>query len=69
LCIAGNDAHEAIMTFEEAKAYAASNPQVMGFTYEHPDRYPTERTRVWFKSKIEVLYNEKWWSYSTGRGM
>ena len=69
LCIAGHDVHEAIMTFEEAKEYAASDSRVQGFTYEHPDRFPTERTRVWFKSRIEILYNEQWWSWSTGRGM
>ena len=69
LCIAGNDIHEGIMTFEEAKEYASSHPACHGFTYENEDRYPDERTRVWFKSKLNVLYNEEWWTYSTGLGM
>ena len=69
LCIAGNDVHEAVMTFAEAKAFAKQHPHIMGFTYEHKDREPTEATRVWFKAKIEILYNESWWSYSTGSGM
>jgi len=69
LCIAGNDIHEAVMTFAEAKAWAAKHPHVQGFTFEHADREPTEPTRVWFKSRIEILYNESWWSYSTGNGM
>ena len=25
--------------------------------------------RIWFKSKLNVLYNETWWTYSTGLGM
>jgi prolyl 4-hydroxylase len=69
LCIAGHDVHEAIMTFAEAKAFAAKHPAVQGFTYENADREPTEPTRFWFKSRLEILYNESWWSYSTGRGM
>lgn len=69
LCIAGNDVHEAVMTFDEAKEYAKSDKRVQGFTFEHAERYPKEPTRVWFKSRIEILYNEQWWSYSTGRGM
>lgn len=69
LCIAGNDVHEAICTFEQAKALAVTIPGCQGFTYEHAERYPTEPTRVWFKSKLNVLYNESWWSYSTGSGM
>jgi hypothetical protein len=57
------------MTFAEAKAFAAKHPAVQGFTYENADREPTEPTRFWFKSRLEILYNESWWSYSTGRGM
>jgi len=69
LCIAGNDVHEADMTFDEAQAWADKHPECTGFTYEHPERYPSTKTRVWFKAKLEILYNETWWSYSTGRGM
>ena len=36
-------APQAIMTFDEAKSYADSDPRVMGFTFEHPDRYPKVR--------------------------
>ena len=60
---------QAVMTWDEAKAYADSHPEVMGFTWAHRDRYPKEPTRFWFKRVMEVLYNEDWWSYSTGRGM
>ena len=28
------------MTFDEAKAYSDSDPRVMGFTFEHAERYP-----------------------------
>jgi len=69
LCIAGNDVHEAVMTFAQAKEYASQHPEVQGFTFENKEREPTEPTRVWFKSVMEILYNESWWSYSTGRGM
>ena len=31
-----------------------------------PPEYPV---RVWFKSKLNVLYNDDWWSWSTGAGM
>ena len=69
LSIAGNDVHEAVMNFEDAKAFAAKLPNCQGFTYETKERYPEEPTRVWFKSKIDVLYNDDWWTWSTGRGM
>jgi len=69
LSTAGNDIHEAVMTFEEAKAYAATLTGCQGFTYEHPMRHPDTKTRVWFKSKLNVLFNEDWWTYSTGFGM
>lgn len=69
LSIAGSDVHEAVMTFDEAKAWAAKLPNCQGFTYESKDRYPKEPTRMWFKSNIEVLFNEDWWTWSTGFGM
>ena len=70
LSIAGNDVHEAVMTFDEAKAFAEKLPNCQGFTYEAKDRYPNDApVRVWFKSKLDVLYNDDWWTWSTGRGM
>ena len=57
------------MTFEEAKKFAARLPNCQGFTYESQERYPTEPVRVWFKSRLNILYNDDWWSWSTGRGM
>jgi len=69
LSIAGDDVHEGVMNFEKAKALALRLPNCQGFTYEHSDRYPTDDVRVWFKSRLNVLYNEDWWSYSTGFGM
>ena len=57
------------MTFEEAKALAARLPNCQGFTYESEERYPTTPVRMWFKSKLNILYNEGWWTHSTGRGM
>ena len=44
-------------------------PNVQGFTYESKERYPEYPVRVWFKSKLNVLYNDDWWSWSTGAGM
>ena len=58
-----------VMTFEEAKKFAARLPNCQGFTYESQERYPTEPVRVWFKSRLNILYNDDWWSWSTGRGM
>jgi len=69
LSTAGYDVHEEVMTFEEARALASKLPQCQGFTYESKDRYPTTPVRVWFKSKLNILYNEDWWSWSTGAGM
>jgi len=69
LSIAGSDVREEVLTFEEAKELAKTIPNCQGFTYEHPERYPNEKVRVWFKSKLNVLYNDDWWTYSTGHGM
>jgi len=66
-CLAGDDVHEAVMTFDEAKTWALARPQVLGFTFQHAQRHPQEAVRVWFKSKLEVLHHEAWWSYSLGR--
>lgn len=68
-CLAGNDVYEAIMTFEQAKEWALKHEECQGFTYQHEVRRPEEPTRVWFKSKLCVLYSEGWWSYSLGRRM
>jgi prolyl 4-hydroxylase len=68
-CLAGDDVHQAVMTFEQAKAWAVAQPQVQGFTFQHPHRQPQEAVRVWFKSRMEVLYDDNWWAYSLGRGI
>jgi len=68
-CLAGDDVHEAEMTFAQAKDWAARHPQCEGFTFEHPDRRPEQPTRVWFKSRLRVLCSDGWWSYSLGRHM
>lgn len=74
-CLAGDDVLEADMTIPQAKAYAAKNDQVLGFTYNTEMKDPKDDkgndrvVRVWFKSKLNVLYNETWWSYSAGKGM
>ena len=57
------------MTVEEAKEFAAKIPNCYGFTYNSAERDITTPTRIWFKSKLNVLYNEAWWTYSTGLGM
>ena len=91
LSMYGDDIHEAVMTFEEAKPVAISHRNCQGFTYKSAAgtvtldgghlslmgltrvrsarREPNEPTRVWFKSKLNVLYSDKWWTYSTGSGM
>ena len=51
----------------EAKAWAAAHPGVAGFTFQHPEREPAVPVRVWFKSRMAVLYNEEWWSCSVGQ--
>jgi prolyl 4-hydroxylase len=74
-CLAGDDVYEADMTIEEAKAYTAAHDQILGFTYNTVAKDPRDergnpaRVKIWFKSKLNVLYNETWWSYSAGRGM
>jgi prolyl 4-hydroxylase len=70
-CLAGlcTQVHEAIMTFQQAKEFADAHPNCQGFTYESEERYPKTPVRVWFKSRLNVLYNEDWWSWSTGHGM
>ncbi len=57
------------MTVQQAILWANSNPNCLGFTYNCTDREPTHPVHVWFKSKLSVLYNESWWSYSNGRGV
>lgn len=68
-CLAGDDIYEAVMTVPEAKQWAEANPQCFGFTINSTHRDVEGPIRVWFKSRLEVLYNETWWTYSTGRGM
>ena len=35
--------------------------------FQHPEREPAVPVRVWFKSRMAVLYNEEWWSCSVGQ--
>ena len=51
------------------RSFAKKLPHCQGFTYECTDRYPEKPVRVWFKAKIDVLYSEDWWTWSTGLGM
>jgi hypothetical protein len=67
MCLAGDDVHEAVMTFSEALSWAQAHEAVQGFTFEHPHRRPEDKVRVWFKSTMRVHYDERWWSYSLGR--
>ena len=57
------------MTIEEAIEWASNNRQCYGFTYNSVEKAVDGPTRIWFKSKLNVLYNETWWTYSTGLGM
>ena len=57
------------MTIPEAIEWAKRNKQCYGFTYNSANKDIQEPTRIWFKSKLNVLYNEDWWTYSTGLGM
>jgi prolyl 4-hydroxylase len=68
-CLAGDDILEAVMTIEEAMQWASNNKQCFGFTYNSANRDVDGPIRIWFKSKLNVLYNESWWSWSTGLGM
>ena len=68
-CLAGDDIYEADMTLEDAKVWCTSNPLCFGFTYNTVEKEPTGLIHVWFKTRLNVLYNETWWSWSTGRGM
>lgn len=68
-CLAGDDILEAVMTIPEAIEWAKRNKQCYGFTYNSVPRDIQDPTRIWFKSKLNVLYNEDWWTYSTGLGM
>ena len=67
--LAGDDLMEAVMTVEEAIAWSHTHPQCFGFTYASDVRNPDKPVRVWFKSKLNVLHKEGWWTYSIGRGM
>jgi len=72
-CLAGDDIHEAVMSIDEAikwaEAHANSEHKCYGFTFNSPIKNPSQPIRIWFKSRLRVLYGESWWSYSTGLGM
>ena len=68
-CLAGNDLKEAKMTIEEAILEAPKIPGCYGFTFNSSDKNTKEVVHIWFKSRLEVLYNEQWWTFSTGLGM
>jgi len=68
-CLAGDDIREAVMTLEEAIEWSSKNPKCYGFTYNSVHKDVEGPIRIWFKSKLNVLYNETWWTYSTGLGM
>ena len=56
-CLSGDDVYEAVMTVDQAKAWLAQHPEALGFTFQHPDRFPREPVRCWFKSRLRVLYH------------
>ena len=68
-CLAGDDILEKVMTVEEAIKWANENPLCFGFTFNHADKNFAGPIRIWFKGKLNVLFNESWWTYSTGAGM
>ena len=68
-CLAGDDIYEAVMTINEALAWAQAHPVCFGFTFQATTRNPAGPVRIWFKSQLKVLYHEEWWTYSLGRGM
>jgi prolyl 4-hydroxylase len=57
-CLAGDDIREAVMTIPEAIAWASSNDRCFGFTYNSKDKEVDGPIRIWFKSRLNVLYNE-----------
>ena len=63
----GDDLHEAVLTFDDALAWAKAHPACQGFTYQSADRRPTKPTRVWFKSRLRVLHADGWYTYSVGK--
>lgn len=72
-CLAGDDVHEAVMTVEEAikwaEEHANATDKCYGFTFNSEVKDPTGPIRIWFKSRLRVLYGEQWYTYSTGLGM
>ena len=68
-CLAGDDVHEADMTLEQAREWCKKHADCYGFTYNTVEKDPTGVIHIWFKSRLNVLYNETWWTYSNGRGM
>jgi len=72
-CLAGDDIHEAVMTVEEAikwaEEHANTTDKCYGFTFNSTVKDPTGPIRIWFKSRLRVLYGEQWYTYSTGLGM
>ena len=75
LCGAGDDVHEADMTLDEAREYCHANPECQGFTYNTVEQEPVGVVHIWFKSQLNLLYDETeewlqtWWTYSNGRGI
>ena len=59
--------HEAVLTFDDALAWAKAHPACQGFTYQSADRRPSKPTRVWFKSRLRVLHADGWYTYSVGK--
>ena len=57
-CLAGDDILEAVMTIPEAIEWASNNKQCYGFTYNSAEKEVDGPIRIWFKSKLNVLYNE-----------
>ena len=68
-CLAGDDLLAAVGTVDQAIQWADANPHCSGFTFQSADKDAHGPIRIWFKAKLDVAYNETWWTYSTGLGM
>jgi len=76
-CLAGDDILEEVMTVEEAmqwcaeynKSKSSTELPCYGFTFNSSDKDVKGSIRIWFKSKLNVLFSEQWWTYSNGLGM
>ena len=55
-CLDGDEIHEALMTIEDAKAWARRQPGCMGFTYSGHQKDPAGPVVIKFKSALKVRH-------------